>query len=303
MKRNVLRAIVIIMLEAIIAISLFGCNSSNYKKAMKYYNNSEYENAIAIFEKISDYEDSSEMIIKCKYDMAVKQMEEGDYKSAKTVFQELSDYENSSQMIKDCDYKQATKYMEEGRYKEAREIFISLDEYKDSVELTVKSARGMLINYVQENASAISANSKNLCSSKDEDILISAKKDNIIISDCDVVDLSVMEMDRETTVNIDMSTGKIEFYVVENVNGAYEYVYYNLEASSILNMHEYSKKQKINWKVLSLQGTTVYGTKVKFEEAFLSILFEADEYFGYIENVLNNSDLGLTMKEIGFAKY
>lgn len=302
MKRNVLRVITVIVLEAIIAISLFGCNSSDYKKAMNYYNNSEYESAIAIFEKISDYEDSSEMIIKCKYDMAMKQIEDGDYENAKTIFKELAGYENSSDMVKECDYKQATKYMDEGKYKDARELFISLNKYKDSSELIVESAKKMFIDYVKANAAIISNNSKNLSPAQDDNLSISVKNDRIVIDDKDVSDIVLLSLNRTMTVDIDVLNDKIKLSAEENARGAEKYISYTLSASAELNMQKYSKGQKVNWNVHKLEGYNVYGVKFKFEETFLSIT-DIEDYFGYIKNILNDSGLGLTMKDIGFEKY
>ena len=46
---------------------LVGCDSSDYKKAEKMFNNGSFELALEIFESLGDYEGSVSYIEKCKY--------------------------------------------------------------------------------------------------------------------------------------------------------------------------------------------------------------------------------------------
>lgn len=103
-----------------------------------------YEEAIAAFEALGDYEDSAEKIPECQYRFAVAKMETGEYETAIAIFEELGDYNDSKKRIKDSEYgillqeKQnaylsAIALMEAGEYDEAITVFQNLKGYEDSL--------------------------------------------------------------------------------------------------------------------------------------------------------------------------
>lgn len=59
-----MKKIIALILTAVMALSLCACNSSDYKKAMQYFEDGSYAEALALFEKLGDYQDSAEMKIK-----------------------------------------------------------------------------------------------------------------------------------------------------------------------------------------------------------------------------------------------
>ncbi|MCD8219633.1 MAG: DUF6273 domain-containing protein [Ruminococcus sp.] len=73
--------------------------SSKYNTAMEYYESGDYENAIAMFEELSDYQDSADMIKQAKFDAATKYYEDGDYITAYIAFEELEDYSDASKKM------------------------------------------------------------------------------------------------------------------------------------------------------------------------------------------------------------
>ncbi len=85
-----------ILVVAIILIIVFaGADGRDYKKAMNLYNNGQYEEAASIFEDISDYENSSEMISACTYAQANELLTNKNYVEAIELFDSIPDYLDS----------------------------------------------------------------------------------------------------------------------------------------------------------------------------------------------------------------
>lgn len=59
-----MKRIVALILVLSMVLVLCGCSSSNYKKAVDLYEKGNYEEAMTLFEKVGDYEDSEEYIRK-----------------------------------------------------------------------------------------------------------------------------------------------------------------------------------------------------------------------------------------------
>ena len=127
--------------------SLCACGNSparQYKDAVSMMESGNYEDAIAIFELISDYEDSSAKIEECKigildmeYDAALALMNEGNYDEAIAAFSAL-DHKDSKAKLEECQlaiaaekYDEAIALMAAKNYKDAAAILKSID-YKDS---------------------------------------------------------------------------------------------------------------------------------------------------------------------------
>ena len=63
MKSKFLYTLVCLLLTSFL---LTGCNSSDYKKATQLYSEGNYEEALALFTKLGDYEDSAQMAAACQ---------------------------------------------------------------------------------------------------------------------------------------------------------------------------------------------------------------------------------------------
>ncbi len=122
----------------VLCLSLAGCNSSQYKDATSLYEAGEYEDAMALFQELGDYEDSAKMVKHCKYDRATELFDDENYEDARTIFDELDTYQDSDDMVKLCDYNIATLLLEDDSYAEAKAIFEELDDYKDSADLCLE---------------------------------------------------------------------------------------------------------------------------------------------------------------------
>lgn len=72
-----MKRILVLILSMIILLSLCGCDSSEYEKAMSLYNSGEYQEAMDIFLELGDYEDSGKMAAICACKAAEEYAEKG----------------------------------------------------------------------------------------------------------------------------------------------------------------------------------------------------------------------------------
>ena len=94
-----------VLLLISLAFALSGCKSSDYKKAVAYYDNGKYDEAKQILDNISDYKDSAEYLRDIPYQKAVLLYDSGNYAEAYAVFKTLSGYKDVDQYIagiKEC---------------------------------------------------------------------------------------------------------------------------------------------------------------------------------------------------------
>ena len=115
-----------------------------YSKAEKLLASGDYDGAIAAFEALGDYKDSSAMLVESanakEYAQAEKLLASGDYDGAITAFEALGDYKDSSDLRNESVYEKATALLASGDYDGAIAAFEALGDYKDSSAMLVESA-------------------------------------------------------------------------------------------------------------------------------------------------------------------
>ena len=79
-----------------------------YCSAVQLYNDGEYAKALAFFEQMNGYENSTEMEKKCKYELGKAAMTSFDWETAILYFTDLS-YSHSDDMLVDCSFMVALK--------------------------------------------------------------------------------------------------------------------------------------------------------------------------------------------------
>ena len=123
-----------------------------YNDAVALMEQGEYAEAIAAFEAMAGYSDSTDKIAECqtaildgKYDAAVALMESGQYVEAIAAFKAINGYSDSANKITEC--KNATKYdeaialMYSQKYADAKAAFDKLGEYKDAEEKAMECVK------------------------------------------------------------------------------------------------------------------------------------------------------------------
>ena len=147
--RRIFKIATIALILVFLMAGLYGCGNSSakqYKQAVSLLDAGSFEEALAAFELIKDYEDSADMIERCKtgildneYNAALALMNEGRYEEAITAFTAL-DYKDSAEKAEACrsavaelEYNKAIAMMDAGNYVDAAAILKSLN-YEDSAE-------------------------------------------------------------------------------------------------------------------------------------------------------------------------
>lgn len=130
MRKRILLALVLFGMLAL----LTGCKNSDYKEAIKLYEDACYEEALVMFESLNDYGDSQEMYYKCKYAIADELFDKGEFDEATSKFEEILDYSDASDRASDCKYQKAEYLLDLEEYDKAKSIFEDISNYKDSAD-------------------------------------------------------------------------------------------------------------------------------------------------------------------------
>lgn len=135
----------------VLVVSLCGCDSQDYKKAVGLFQKEEYAQAKELFDDLGDYKDAAKMSQECVYRMATQAWEEKDYATAMELFGQLGDYEDALEMTQKCTYHYATALVEDGEYDSALPLLEELGDYQKSADYLSKAKWGVLYNYIEEN--------------------------------------------------------------------------------------------------------------------------------------------------------
>lgn len=155
-RRKKCKKMTIIVTPIIVAAVVFAVvvNSviipnKKYDAAVQLINDGKYEDAIAAFEAMDGYKDSSVKIEECqiaildvKYSNAITLMNNSQYHDAISAFEEIQTHKDSQDKIEECriaimdiQYADAIALMNNGKYREAISSFESLNGYKDSAAM------------------------------------------------------------------------------------------------------------------------------------------------------------------------
>ena len=133
MKTNI-RKLTAGLLAVLLVLSMTGCDSLDYREAVKLYNARDYEDAGEIFYELGDYEDSAALYTRCQYWIAVELMEKGIYSEALPRFLKLGDYEDSQARAVECKYQKAIAAFDSGNLNDAENFFLDAPDYKQTPE-------------------------------------------------------------------------------------------------------------------------------------------------------------------------
>ena len=169
-----------------------------YQEALSLKEKRQYINAIAIFESLEDYKDSTAQADNCqylalkeKYDRAIKAKEEKKYFKAKAIFGELNDFEDSKEQIKECDELEIIDKKEE-IYQKAKfekvDGLISAYIYRNYVKFILPNLQRIpgykdtdeLIAYCNAKISEYDNEQKRLAKVRKEQLKIKKKKARIV---------------------------------------------------------------------------------------------------------------------------
>lgn len=113
----------------------FGNPYIQYAHANNLLKDAAYDEAIAIYETLGDFKNSSEMIKEANYQKAFNSLTNRKFDEALALFTEINDYRNSNEMISEVKYQKASDLLAKKKYDESALLFIGLKNYRNSKEL------------------------------------------------------------------------------------------------------------------------------------------------------------------------
>lgn len=271
-----MKRIVGFLLCMVLFLSLCGCNSQDYKKAMALY-------------------------------------QDGDFSSAKAIFDKLGNYDDAAKMSKDCSYNMAIELLSAGAYLEAHELFAALGEYEDSAEYDKQAKWGMLYLYIKENGEPNSdlesyALSYDISSEEEKESGITCL---VHLSAEDANTMMVSMSSRFDTGKVSFVKVMALRLVRENTEGEW-YYYWFLGSTGYTNQHGYAGTGKVNVDTCtadtSLEFDAFYSIKSdgtmtndKPDSTDTDLMTELwADLIGILPEVLTKTNLPINMKDLGF---
>ena len=100
------RGIGFLIFVAVLCVSLVGCKSSDYKKAVDFQNAEDYAAAAELFGQLGEYKDATDRLQECNnvisYNEASELLANKDYESAAALFETLGSFRDSSERLSEC---------------------------------------------------------------------------------------------------------------------------------------------------------------------------------------------------------
>ncbi len=127
-------ALIVIVAVAIIAVAVYLLTADGraYSRAVELQAAGNYDEALAVYQTIPDYEDAAERIRECSYQMALAREAAGNYAEAQALYAWLGDYLDAAERGAECGYRAAVALETTGSAADAAAGFAALGNYKDS---------------------------------------------------------------------------------------------------------------------------------------------------------------------------
>lgn len=140
-KKKRLRYKIIALCIGVVAVAIFTFTyitvfipMKKYDQAMTLYNNNELVAAKDIFTEITDYKNSSDMIVEIEYLLADGMLKNEKYLEAAELYDKIGEYKDSRIKMSECYYKEGMRLFEELSYDKAAEYFVLSEDFEDSKE-------------------------------------------------------------------------------------------------------------------------------------------------------------------------
>lgn len=133
-------AVAVVIIAAVLLATKVIIPNGKYNNAVASMNAGQYEEAIAVFEDLGTYKDSTTHLKFCNYNYAVTLMNAEQYEEAIIIFESLGGYENCAELLQTAQelfkneeaYNTAISLLAVGNDREAYEHFVALGDYKDA---------------------------------------------------------------------------------------------------------------------------------------------------------------------------
>ncbi|MCL2165353.1 MAG: NPCBM/NEW2 domain-containing protein [Oscillospiraceae bacterium] len=110
--------------------AMYMANEVERQRAEKFLESADFDDAIALYEDLGEYEKASET----RYAKAKHLMDIGSFDEAIALFEELENFSDSRKMLVEANYQKALSMLQDGKYTAAIDLLSSLKGYGDSQE-------------------------------------------------------------------------------------------------------------------------------------------------------------------------
>lgn len=298
-----MKKILSVILALALMVSLCACDSMDYKKALSAYEAGNYQEARAMFEELGDYENSADMVTACDYQLACQLLEDGKYEEAISAFTALGDFEDSKARLQEATYQQLLALKESGDADKAWELLQQLGEYKDSGQLRKSMAWTRLMNYLETKGSQMKI-------LDDGNSGVSVSRSHDPESNIENNLMLVYSYMMSGVINIQVTIG---FAVEEDgqvmaiaMEEASSYAAdWTAAGRHTMTVDYLIRNKDFTWSTVSASGYNANGKVTGADSDTLWFrLFTATatkETLAHLKNVVAESNLGITMEDIGFA--
>lgn len=136
-----MKRIISVIICAVIILTLTGCDSGDYKKAVEFFESGEYQQALEIFSDLEGYKDTDTYIEKIntkikeeKYNDAISYIKSKDYVKAIELLEEIPDYKDSKSLVGKVHYVYGSQLFNERDFSGAYQHFQEASGYSDIAE-------------------------------------------------------------------------------------------------------------------------------------------------------------------------
>lgn len=232
-----------------------------------------------------------------EYKKAVELYESGQYAQAQTIFEELGEYEDSQAKAQDCRYMQGQALLESGKYEEAKEIFRKLGDYKDSKTYAQDCKWYLFAEYVENND--VSEKRNNASGTPYSFSIERTSKNSFVVKYTMNQSMGFMSGLRDSSMTIKKSSSSAE--IVSDGKVSMFGQNYTVRGMLTLDISKYKKTSKLEWDTAENGKQTQSGGTMTIQPPVVEE--EVLDLVKYLEDVVKNSGLSVTMADLGFVSY
>lgn len=310
-----MRKFAIGILLSVLLLGLTACDSAAYKKAQKLYDAGDYLSAQMKFESLGDYEDSAEKVLLCRYALADEALQNKAYESAVSQFEALGQYEDAEQKCIESRGLYAEQLREQGEYQAARD---QLQLVPESVEQKIQLYRiawDMLREYLAaEGAVEIKDNQYDMAESIQVESVcqISKQGKDVVatVNSTETQSFGILNVKFVTVTDTTVTFGGKQ--VLPELNAKAEHTFSGTNGGStfqnvgtaVWDLPSYKADTMITWdehihitaegEMDDTRSAPAFDERVSAHQGLI---------ISCLEKILDDSELGLTLADLGFVSY
>ena len=273
-----MRKLLAVILTFVILCMLVGCDSSDYKKAVSLYENGEYLEAMKMFEALEDYEDSRDLLAKCRFNYAKELLANNDYANARGEFEKLEPSEEVDQYLRLSAWGLVRDYLNEEGPIEEKDSQYDVEESTQVESVCVIDKRGKSVIVNIQSSEVISYP------------ILSAKQTTITNTSVSFDGTQLQaELEAKADITFKGTKGSSTFHNVGTC--IWDIVSYEIDAP--VEWEEYIYIDT-NGAMDDTRNAPAFDRRVSMQRSIITAC---------LEKMLEDADLGITMADLGFANY